>query len=195
MNDVLVVGYYTKNTKYEDESKSLIKSLDKIGIEYDIPAVDDLGSWQLNTRYKAKFLLEMCKKHKDRRMLYVDCDAIVRKPLTFLDDFRCDIAVRWQDFSYRKHECLSGTIYFEPNENTINLFEKWISYNKRTKGDDKNLEQWNLGSLIERDKTINAKNLPPEYTFIFDTMRRIYPELEPVVEHFQASRKLRRNYK
>jgi hypothetical protein len=37
------------------------------------------------------------------------------------------------------------------------------------------------------------KNLPPEYTFIFDSMRKMYPNAKPVIEHFQASRKLRNN--
>ena len=35
------------------------------------------------------------------------------------------------------------------------------------------------------------ENLPPEYTMIFDSMRGMYPNINPIIEHFQASRKLR----
>ena len=59
----------------------------------------------------------------------------------------------------------------------------------------KNLEQWNLGKAIEdmvKSDGLVCKNLPPEYTFIFDSMRKIYPDLKPVIEHFQASRKYKR---
>ena len=38
---------------------------------------------------------------------------------------------------------------------------------------------------------IKDGNLPPEYTMIFDSMRAMYPDVKPVIEHFQASRKLR----
>jgi hypothetical protein len=39
-------------------------------------------------------------------------------------------------------------------------------------------------------KSINYYNLPPEYTFITDHTRKLYPGLNPVVEHFQESRKV-----
>jgi len=31
-------------------------------------------------------------------------------------------------------------------------------------------------------------NLPPEYTFVFDHTKKLYPNIKPVIEHFQASR-------
>ena len=39
------------------------------------------------------------------------------------------------------------------------------------------------------EKKITLKNLPPEYTFIFDTSRKAYGDsVKPVIEHLQASR-------
>jgi hypothetical protein len=58
----------------------------------------------------------------------------------------------------------------------------------------KTLEQWNLDKAIQeglKDYGLTFKNLPPEYTFIFDSMRAMYPNAKPVIEHFQASRRFR----
>ena len=41
----------------------------------------------------------------------------------------CDIAVRWQDFRWRKNECLSGTIYMENNERTRRICQLWRDIN------------------------------------------------------------------
>jgi hypothetical protein len=112
-------------------------------------------------------------------------------PVLFVN-YSADIAVRFQDFHYKKNECLSGTIYMENNLKTKKLCEKWIEENKQT--DQKIFEQVNLGKIIEEMQKSDGlvfNNLPPEYTFIFDSMRRIYPDAVPVIEHFQASRRFR----
>jgi hypothetical protein len=82
----------------------------------------------------------------------------------------------------------------ENNLKTRKMCELWLDKNKAEGTGAKTFEQWNLGAVIEQMvKTDNlvCKNLPPEYTFIFDTMKRIYPNAVPVIEHFQASRKLK----
>jgi hypothetical protein len=41
------------------------------------------------------------------------------------------------------------------------------------------MEQWNLDTVINKmkaeDPNFTYKNLPPEYTMIFDSMRGMYP--------------------
>lgn len=190
---LMIVAYYTKNTPYENEVKKLIASLDKLKLEYDVVGVDDLGDWQSNTRYKAKFMREMLDKHPDHNLLYVDSDAIVHsKPILFEEDYPYDIAVRWQDFRWRKNECLSGTIFMTNNDATRRLCEEWGQLNIEEGKNAKTFEQWNLGKVIVKmreEGEIQDANLPPEYTMIFDSMRRMYPNIKPVIEHFQASRK------
>ena len=46
---------------------------------------------------------------------------------------------------------------------------------------------------MKSELNLNVKNLPPEYTFIFDSMKVMYPSVKPVIEHFQASRQNRGN--
>ncbi len=186
----VIVAYYTIGTPYEAEAAKLITSLKKLNISYDVVGVKNLGDWQSNTRFKAKFMQDMLVKHSGKSLVYVDSDAIVHSNPVLFDNYDCDIAVRWQDFKWRKNECLSGTIYMANNEATFNLCKSWESLNSTNKIN--NLEQWNLGDVIKESRSkqlIKDKNLPPEYTMIFDSMRSMYPNIKPVIEHFQASRK------
>jgi hypothetical protein len=80
------------------------------------------------------------------------------------------------------------------NDKTRTLCRIWQNTNNSEGPNAKTFEQWNLGSAIQQMKKTQGlidKNLPPEYTFIFDSMRNMYPNAKPVIEHFQASRKLK----
>ncbi len=196
LDSLMIVGYYTINTPYEEEAQGLIGSCKKLGLNHDIIGVKSLGDWQSNTRFKAKFMLDMLNKHPNMRLLYVDCDAEIHSLPNLFINYSADIAVRFQDFNYRKNECLSGTIYMENNLRTRKLCELWFNSNRD--GSQRGLEQWNLGSIIEtmtKKDGLIFKNLPPEYTFIFDIMKKIYPNAKPVIEHYQASRRFRNKIK
>ncbi len=195
LDDLMVVGYYTVNTPYEEEAQNLLNSLNKLGLNHDISGVKTLGNWQANTRFKAGFMLDMLIKHPNHRLLYVDCDAVVHQSPDLFRNYSCDIAVRWQDFRWRKNECLSGTIYMENNDRTKRICELWRDINVKEGNKSTRMEQWNLDTVInqmkDEDPQFTYKNLPPEYTMIFDSMRGMYPNIVPVIEHFQASRRFR----
>jgi hypothetical protein len=197
LNNLMVVGYYTVNTPYEQEAQKLLQSLNKLGINHDISGVKTLGNWQANTRFKAVFMLDMLIKHPNHRLLYVDVDAVVHKSPDLFKNYSCDIAVRWQDFKWRKNECLSGTIYMENNERTKRICELWRDINVNEGNESNRMEQWNLDTVINKmkaeDPNFTYKNLPPEYTMIFDSMRGMYPNIVPVIEHFQASRRFKKD--
>lgn len=194
LEDLIVVSYFTKNTPYEKEAKKTIASCEKLNLNYDIVAIDNLGNWQANTRYKAKFMLEMLEKYPKKRLLWVDCDAIIRKRPVIFEKLSTDVSVRYQDFRWRKNECLSGTIYMENNERTKKLCEMWLNTNIEEGNEVNTFEQWNLDTAIQEMKKegLRFHNLPPEYTFIFDSMKQMYPGTDPVIEHFQASRKFKK---
>lgn len=188
----IIVSYYTINTPYEDEAKKLVLSLNKLNLSYDVVGIKTLGNWQANTRYKAKFMESMLDKYPGKSLVYVDSDAIIHSNPILFDKYTCDIAVRWQDFRWIKNECLSGTIFMANNDRTRELCKRWQITNHREGPNAKTFEQWNLGKVIQAMKAegkIIDENLPPEYTMIFDSMRSMYPNIKPVIEHFQASRK------
>jgi len=190
----VIVSYYTINTPYEQEAEKLKRSLDKLKVPYDIVGVENLGSWQANTRFKAKFMSQMLDKHIGKSIVWVDSDAVIHSYPYLFDNYSYDIAVRWQDFRWRKNECLSGTIYMSNTAMMRELCKIWEGENVAEGPNAKTFEQWNLGKAIEdmRNKgLIKDGNLPPEYTMIFDSMREMYTTVDPVIEHFQASRKLK----
>lgn len=194
LDTLIVVAYYTIGTPYEVEAKKLIESIKRLGLKHDVVGVTNLGSWQANTRFKAKFMETMLKKHVGFNLLYVDSDAIIHSAPLLFQNYNADIAVRWQDFRWRKNECLSGTIYMANNEKTLELCRRWQQINTKEGPGATTFEQWNLGAVIkemEGEGKIISKNLPPEYTMIFDSMRAMYPNVVPVIEHFQASRRLK----
>lgn len=193
-NELIIVGYYTVNTPYEKEAEGLINSCKKLNLKFDIPGVSTLGNWQSNTRFKAKFMLDMLQKYPGQKLLYVDCDAVIHSYPVLFNNYDFDVGIRYQDFSWRKNECLSGTILLRSNEKTIRLCKRWIEINESEGPSAKTLEQWNLDKAIQEGVSsygLTLNNIPPEYTFIFDSMRRMYPGLNPIIEHFQASRRFR----
>ena len=196
MKDIIFVAYYTFNTPYEGEAEKLKASLNKLNLLNDIVPIASVGNWQDNTRFKAKFLQQMLVKHKGKNLVYIDVDAVVHSIPIHFKDYSCDIGLRYQDFRWRKNECLSGTIFLANNDRVMKLCEAWEKINVKERANRNNLEQWNLGSAITSMKSelnLNVKNLPPEYTIIFDSMKIMYPSVKPVIEHFQASRQNRGN--
>jgi len=180
----VVISYYTKDTGYAVEVKRLRRSLYVHGLEHDVVGVDSLGSWQANTHYKAAFIRNMLKKYPSRALLFLDADAAVCKyPELFVGMTDIDIAVH---FRHGK-ELLSGTLYFRNTEATRTLVDNWIALN------DANPSVWeqkNLATVLEKMDGIRVHRLPPEYCCIFDTM--IKESGDPVIEHYQASRRLKK---
>jgi len=192
-----VIAYYTLGTGYEQEAKRLKASLDKVGLKYQIEGVPNLGSWQANTRYKATFIKEKIEEHLDgESLLYLDVDAVVKEYPHELENIKEQIAVRFEDFKWQKGTCLSGTILIKPTLDMIRLCKDWELKNVMTAHDKKNLEQDNLGQLINEycfryPEHFKFKNLPVEYCFIFDIHKRMYRDKQPIIEHLQASRRLK----
>ena len=183
----IVVAYYTMGTGYEAEARRLEESLRPWGIERDIVALPNLGSWQRNTQAKALFLREMLDKHAPRPLLYLDADATVDQFPHLLVDGRMqaeglNIAVHKR----RGSELLSGTIYLNNTRRSRELMDLWIKENAAAPG---RWDQRNLQSVLEREREPYL-DLPPEYCCIFDLMAGDCAS-ETVIRHWQASRRLK----
>jgi len=188
MSNFIVIGYYTKNTFYENHSKVLIKSLEKYNILYHIEEVENLGNWFKNVNYKPTFVKKMMKKFPEMNIVYVDCDAEFFGYPELFDKIEENIAVHLFDRS-RFHkklkglEVLSGTIFLKNNEETYSLVERWEEECKR------NPHKWDQKSL---EKILNGKfyHLPEEYCQIHYTR---YKTKNPIIVHYQASKRIRKN--
>ena len=185
----IIVGYYTKDTFYEEEAAKFKASLVKFKIPYYIERIENLGDWNKNTSYKPTFLKKMLAKFPEHNIVYVDCDAeFLAYPYLF-DGLDCNVGVYLFDKSQHKKkgckgfEVLSGTIFLKNNQEVLTLVEEWERRCIR------NPYTWDQKSL---EKVLAGKfyTIPGEYCKIFDLMDHIE---NPVIVHYQASRRVRKN--
>jgi len=179
-----VVSYFT--SEYQATAAAcLLPSLIQANIPHSVRHLPSLKSWQSNTLHKSEFLLRMHAEFPDEDLLWVDADArIYRNPFEALQQLKCDIGVHF----LRDKELLSGTIWLPAGEQRARLLDQWRVENELY---PQRWDQQNLASVLEHFHCTVAK-LPPEYCFIFDTSKKLYPKTIPIIEHFQASRTLKK---
>jgi pyruvate-formate lyase-activating enzyme len=189
-----VIGYYTRNTGYEELAKRLQASLDLFNIEHHIIGVRNLGSWQRNTQFKPEFIKWQLRSRR-RPVLYVDVDAVLHRYPSQIHNLIADSV----DFAvhYFKHnagmpqgQLASGTLFFNYTEAAFELLDAWID---RCAQNPDMLDQLVLQELLDGRTMIDTERtrmrvLPESYCKIFD----LTPGCpRPVIEHHQASRTLR----
>ena len=188
----LVIAYFTKDTSYQNLAQTLENSLKTLNLDYYIEGIEDQGSWEKNTHYKAYFIKRCLEEYK-QDLLYVDVDAIFRSYPILIDELiesEYEIGYRTEEFRWRKDEALSGTVYLKNCERIKDMANDWISINESKPAERMKPETWeqkNLQTSV-RSNNISYYNFPPEYTFITDTHRQMFPGVIPIIEHFQESR-------
>lgn len=182
---MLVVGYYTTDSTYQDHAQLLKKSLDRFGIAYDFIEIAP-ADWLKATAFKPTAILELMEKHQ-QPVLYLDVDSVIHENVAdFFAALQADVAAHYKD----DHELISSTVYFDYNPSALKLLNRWKEEMVRTP------DIWDqkvLQNLIESPEfnALTLKKLPPEFTYIFDLTKKTYPNLTPVVEQLQASRESR----
>lgn len=186
MTEPLYISFATPD--YDAHARRLVESLDRFGLPHWVSLMPGTGSWVRNCAMKPEFVLRMMRRHPDRPVVWVDADAVVRKyPALFgglgveADAAVCKYA--WK--RARKTEVLSGTLYFENNGPSLALVGRWADLQKQAP------DVWDQRTLEEALATTpeaRVRNLPVEYCYITDFHRDENPGMEPVIEHFQASR-------
>jgi hypothetical protein len=191
MSPFLIIAYYTLGNPYQQLSENLRKSCKEFNLPLFLKPIEDLGSWEKNTHYKANFISD-CLERFSENLVYVDVDAEFKRYPDLFKSLECDIAYRTENFRWRKNEALSGTIFMGNNDRVRSLVNLWKSINGANESFRSRPDTWeqaNLQRATEQTLEIDYKNLPPEYTYIFDHTKSMYPNILPVIEHFQASRK------
>lgn len=166
---------------YDVEARELVKTLDAFGLAHDVRELPDAGGWELNCGRKASYLLQMRADHPGEPLVWVDADARIRRLPTLFEHLDCDFAAHWKDGT----ELLSGTMYFGPNDAARDLLEAWRD---ECAANPSEWDQKCLQRLVDGSRRWRVSTLPAEYTAIFDAGM----SSEPVIEHMQASRRLRR---
>lgn len=186
----VIVSYYTKNTPYEKIAGKFIESLKSVGFcdKYYVAGINSFGTWNSNTNYKPSFIYNCLQKFQ-RPVIWIDCDAIVREaPILFdsLTDRNVDLAFHKR----RKREVLTGTLFVNYNNKVMDFLSKWIDM---VASNPNVWEQKNLQTVLQKEQhDLFVYDLPASYCCIYDLMPK-NGEITtmPIIEHFQASRKLK----
>lgn len=117
----LFVSYYTTDTPYEALAADLRASLDRHGLPHRIEPVPSRGSWVANTGLKAR-VVETAWQESDRPVCWLDADAAVLRPPTFLMGNPFDFAIvrrkGWED--------ISSCLYLGKSVAVGRLLAEWV---------------------------------------------------------------------
>lgn len=180
----LYISYFTNGNGYEIEAAGLINTLNQFNLEYQVCPEKPFSGWQQAAQFKARFIERMMVQFPSRPLVWVDADARIRQYPELFDFIECDAAAHY----FRGKELLTGTLFFGGTERALDLVRGWIHENEQFPkgrfGDQKNFQ-----NIVERALNLDFKRLPAPYTLIFDMMKKQGP---PIIEHLQASRRLKR---
>lgn len=187
----IIVSFYTAGTHYEQEAHALIASAQKFGLDYDITAVPNRGSWSANCCFKPEFLLAKLEQHQ-RPLVWTDADSVfMQKPVLF-DECRADVGLRINDYvpNDDKAKILTGTIFVNNTPSAKKLLQLWKKECERNlTNQDMVFDQVCLRKVILHYPTIvEIKRLPASYVYIVDNPHdRAHVNDNAVIVHYQKT--------
>lgn len=199
MDKIQYISLYTEGLYEKVINKYLLPSLKQFDLPYKLYRKPDLRNWEKNTvNYKAQIILDALKEF-NKTIVFLDADAVINSfpHLFYTIPNKYEIGYHLVDWhlQYNKtsniKQLATGTLWINNTENTKNFIKKWILLNSKTKYN----EQFNLETII-KNNNINSFILPVEYCAIVN-FKNVLPDYikNPVITHFQASRKYKGKFK
>ncbi|MBS9777972.1 MAG: hypothetical protein KGV50_04330 [Gammaproteobacteria bacterium] len=182
----VVCCFFTEN--YRIHANSLKESLDKFNLSYYFECVEDTGDWASNTLIKPHFIKKCLNQFNQKAILYLDADAVVKKPIDIFNTATADIMIYpTEGAEGMSHDYLAGTIFLNNTDNSKKLVDLWID--EQQGSHKKQVDQDSLDRAMHKLKGhITFEGLAAGYVKIFD---RDHNE-EVYIEHYQASRKTKK---
>jgi hypothetical protein len=201
---ITIVTFYT--SEYEQEALQLLKTCNDFNIPCKAYAKSSKGSWVHNCTMKAE-VIEHALDEFNHGVVWIDADGRLRNQPTIFDtlsnyDFGCYwIPDVWNQprnahlkpWSLGNEALAGGTMYF----NNTNISKELISAWKiESKNNPTRWEQQSLQKVWEQfnNKGLRTYNFSQAYCKVFDC-KWFEPEQPIIVEHTQASRKLKHKVK
>lgn len=179
----LVVSFYTKGTAYEEEARSLRDDCQRLALEAVIEGVEPAGSWERNTSLKADFCRTLWHD-LERPIVWIDADARVRRQPGNPFAGGGDLAVhRWHGWEFT-----TGTLFLNQTEGARRFLDAWKARCDEMQNRPDQLSADLAWEDVSVEYPLRTIRLPRSYCQIFD---REQTQGEPVIEHFQASRRLK----
>jgi len=165
LKDIVVPGLHAHHPGLHQESV----------VAYAAPSVDLAGHTN-NDAYKSlmvqrqEFYLEMIRKNKGKKLLFLDCDVLIVNP--FLQELSqildtCEFAMQ-QNY-------IAGVWGIRCTDRVIDFFENFVNHIQNVDEKDRQdgFPQFELGDFIERYRTnnlIDVIELPEKYGFLTSDM-------------------------
>jgi hypothetical protein len=191
-----IISFYTQNTPYEAEAENLAISCQRWNLDHYIKAIPSFGSWELNCAFKPFFILGELMERKEP-LLWVDCDGVFEKAPQWIESFEADLSVRCHEDLPKDHpsRIISSTVYVNHTPEAEQLLRSWAVHAKQMLLDEEREEEfWDQMALcraIQNHTDINVSPLPLAYAKIFDHPQDLIREPNPVIVHYQASRRFK----
>lgn len=191
----VIISFYTADTPYEKEVQNLIASCEKYNLETSIKAIPTFGSWELNCAYKPFFILERLEE-LDRPVLWVDADGVFTSAPSWQEVFEADLAVRLDPELPDDHpsKVISSTLFARPTAKP--LLKLWVRHCHDLLLDPSRDEEfWDQialrNAILAKPPSITVTPLPLSYAKIYDHPLDNEKVTNPVIEHYQASRRFK----
>lgn len=196
-----LISWYTLNTPYEQTIKDYFLSSYAHIMNHHIYAVESLKEWKRNTNLKPN-IIKQALNDFESNIVIVDADSKIHEyPILFNNipeecDMACHILDRNaffnRDFGLNQFEVLSGTLFFRNRNICRKLIGVWQDITENSRYPD----QYNLELALKEMIDIKVYDLPIAYAWIHDLPNGAEPFVKRpdivYVEHFQASRQLRK---
>lgn len=178
-----VCAFYTPN--YASQIAALKASVEKLGLNHYFKCYASRGGWEANTRIKAEFVAHALERLPRHDIVYLDADAVVRQPLAVFDAPTADVIMLFDHRRLRQLNVLriaAGTLLVRNSEGGRAFAGRWAA--QAAKAGPMDLDEDLIYRMFPTLSGVTFQVLPRPYSKIFDA-----PGIDPVVEHFQASRR------
>lgn len=198
---ITVVTFYTP--EYEQEQQQLVESCNKFNVPIKTYKKSSKGSWVHNCTMKAETILQALNDC-NTGVVWIDADGRLRNtPTLFSELLNFDFGCYWipnvwnnpknshlKPWSRGNEALAGGTLYFNNTDMAKQLI---LSWKKQSEQNPNVWEQQSLQKVWEEydNRGLRTFNFPQGYCKVFDC--RWFEAPQPIViEHTQASRKLKR---
>lgn len=193
------VTFFTTGTGYEEEVKRLIESARALGVPLKTYAYPPTGTWRGNLNYKSACILKAFEDFPGKDIVFVDADAVFRQWPALFDELsqkhEFDLSAHFYCYTPRsgdRDELLSGTLWIQNNPIGLALVKMWHAIGlARPEIRHQMCLKLAVEELKKAGTLARVFRHPFAYTCIFDYHAARKGE-RPVIEHFQASRRLRK---
>ena len=181
-----LISFYTEDTPYVDLAHEFRESAEAVGLDPLVYRIRNEGNWAANCNRKASIIYQAYQQFPDDRILYVDIDATFESYPVEIENYGEEFDIGFHRL--RDTELLSGTLVFDHTFKSCLLLRKWIHATVHSEGV---WDQKILNNVVKAN-SIKIYHLSAAHCYIYDTSRRYYPQVTPVIIHHQASRRFRK---